>query len=107
MKKRSRIFYWLCWLLVLTFATVYVVARQLPQRYAGWRQQQQQMKSYQEKADALQQELEQAQDRVEDLSNDPVEHEAAVRHAQRDKVRPGETIYLLKPAPGDESAEAQ
>jgi len=87
---------------VVGLALAYAARRDLRGRYAAHQQSEDTVRQAGQQVEMLEEQLHQSRQRVEDLSTDPVEMEAAIRRIKR-RVREGETVYRVEEAPAPEA----
>jgi len=93
-KKRDK-WFWVSVTLVVTVSVIYADRHDLYGRYVAHQTSLEDVRQQELKRDALKQEIEGTQKVVSNLSDDPLEIEAAVRRS-RDLVRQGETVYRIQ-----------
>lgn len=92
--------YLLVVLLVALLTTLYASRRNLFGRYIEHRKQQEQVDAVRQQSEDLRKEIDSSRRRVENLGNDPLEIEAAIRRS-KDLVREGEKIYRIEVGSGE------
>lgn len=95
MRQRQRVVTVLAFGLGAVLAAVYFQQRDLPGRYRAYQQRQEQIRQAEAQVAALEDTLKTAQEHADNLGNDPVELEAAIRRVKR-QVREGEKIFRIE-----------
>lgn len=88
-------FFWLTLAISIGLVGYYGYVVRLDRLYDEYRQSAQEVQALSEQRNAVTQEAERLERRVNDMKHDPIETEAAIRQRQN-LVRPGETIYVVK-----------
>ena len=101
MSENPKGWYWLALVLMAVLLVVYVQRRDFYGLFQDYRQSEEQVEAMHGQLDALQAEEAELKVRVENLKDDPLELEAAIRRS-KSLVRDGETIYRVE-LPEDES----
>ena len=95
MHGRNRKGYWWALLLSVALVVVYVQRRDLQGRYEQYLESDADVQELAREVEALDQKVETTRQRVEELKDDPVALEAAIRRWSR-KVKEGEIIYRIE-----------
>lgn len=95
MSENPKGWYWLALVLMAVLLVVYVQRRDFYGLFEDYRQSEGQVESMQGQLDTLEAEEAKLKIRVENLNDDPLELEAAIRRS-KSLVRDGETIYRVE-----------
>ena len=93
--------YVLVFVLVVGATYLYGTRRNLLARYLQHEQRERQTEAARAKCTELEKKIEVSREQVDHLGNDPVKLEDVIRRTEK-KVRPGEKIYRIEPAPEKE-----
>ncbi len=100
---RRRIMYVVVLAMSVGLAVTYLERRQLRERYEGFQQSEQEIEAAKRQIGELEQALSEEEARAQNLVNDPVEVEAAIRRIKRG-VRDGETVFRVEQDPAQTEA---
>ncbi|MBI4558623.1 MAG: septum formation initiator family protein [Candidatus Hydrogenedentes bacterium] len=98
MFPKGAVWYGLTLLSVSVLAVAYAQARDLYGRYLGHQDRQTEVRALEDQVRQLERHQAELQQRAQQLRNDDIEMEAAVRRTKK-LVRPGEKIYRIVEAP--------
>ncbi len=100
MERPSKLRFFLAMILVTAFTVVYARHWRLPDRYDNHREREQSIRNLEREVVNLQAMLEEEQQRLEGLSQDPLEIEASIRYWNQ-FVRDGEIVFRIEERPLD------